>query len=129
MANQWGGGWESSTADGTIRDQSIGQRSPLRIQRKRAKGWQMPEGAVYVGRPSRWANPFAIGQLIHPLDIDPSGKRATREQVLALYPLVAADEMRKDPTWLTDLRGRDLACWCPLDIPCHADLLLRWANA
>jgi hypothetical protein len=29
-----------------------------RIQRKRTKGWRMPEGAVYVGRPSRWGNPF-----------------------------------------------------------------------
>ena len=29
---------------------------PVRIQRKRTKGWGMPEGAVYVGRPNRWGN-------------------------------------------------------------------------
>lgn len=26
------------------------------------------------------------------------------------------------------LRGHDLACWCPLDQPCHADVLLEIAN-
>lgn len=31
---------------------------PERIQRKRTKGWRMPEGARYVGRGSRWGNPF-----------------------------------------------------------------------
>ncbi len=33
---------------------------PRRIQRKRTKGWRMPEGAVYVGRPTVWGNPFAL---------------------------------------------------------------------
>lgn len=32
--------------------------APVRIQRKRTKGWRMPEGAVYVGRPTKWGNPF-----------------------------------------------------------------------
>lgn len=32
---------------------------PQRIQRQRVKGWRMPEGCVYVGRPTRWGNPFA----------------------------------------------------------------------
>ncbi|HEY9415508.1 MAG TPA: DUF4326 domain-containing protein [Pseudonocardia sp.] len=31
---------------------------PKRIQRQRTKGWRMPEGAVYVGRPTKWGNPF-----------------------------------------------------------------------
>lgn len=34
--------------------------APKRIQRKRAKGWAAPEGAVYVGRGSRWGNPFRV---------------------------------------------------------------------
>lgn len=34
---------------------------PRRIQRKRVKGWKMPLGAVYIGRPSRWGNPFIVG--------------------------------------------------------------------
>ena len=34
---------------------------PKRIQRKRAKGWRTPDGAIYVGRPTRYGNPFKIG--------------------------------------------------------------------
>lgn len=33
---------------------------PKRIQRKRSKGWRMPAGAVYVGRGTKWGNPFTI---------------------------------------------------------------------
>lgn len=36
--------------------------TPQRIQRKRTKGWKMPENTVYVGRPSKWGNPFTIGK-------------------------------------------------------------------
>ncbi len=39
--------------------------TPLRIQRMRAKGWRMPDGAIYVGRPSMWGNPFRVGQRWH----------------------------------------------------------------
>jgi hypothetical protein len=35
--------------------------SPERIQRRRAKGWRMPDGAVYVGRPTKWGNPWIVG--------------------------------------------------------------------
>ena len=35
---------------------------PRRIQRKRTKGWRMPEGAVYVGRPTKWGNPYPVMQ-------------------------------------------------------------------
>lgn len=62
---------------------------PKRIQRRRTKGWRMPPGAVYVGRPT-----------------------------------VLADRVD-----VSELRGRDLACWCPLDAPCHADLLIELANS
>ena len=33
---------------------------PKRIQRKRTKGWKMPDGAVYVGRPTKWGNPYSV---------------------------------------------------------------------
>lgn len=39
---------------------TVGLRRPQRIQRKRTKGWRMPEGAVYVGRPTVYGNPFPI---------------------------------------------------------------------
>jgi hypothetical protein len=78
----------------------------------------MPADAVYVGRPSRWGNPFIVG--------DAPGQY-TRESSLALFRIYATNA-RRSPDWLEPLRGRDLACWCPLDQPCHADILLELAN-
>jgi len=107
-------------------------RKPKRIQRKRAKGWRMPPNTVYVGRPTKWGNPFETG-------ID--GKRA---ECVKLYRLLAGGYLcvskrlghverqeRARRAMLQakkELRGKDLACWCPLDQPCHADVLLEIAN-
>lgn len=89
----------------------------VRIQRRRSAGWRMPEGAVYVGRPTRWGNPF-------PHD----GTAAGRAEVVAAYrDLVDADPALQAAARRL-LAGRDLACWCPLDQPCHADVLLDVAN-
>jgi hypothetical protein len=90
---------------------------PERIQLRRSKGWRKPMGAVVVARPSRWGNPF-------PVD---GGEVPDRATSVARYRAWAAT----DPPELADLaalRGRDLACWCPLDGPCHADVLLERAN-
>lgn len=54
---------------------------PKRIQRQRKKGWRMPEGAVYVGRPSKWGNPFKI--------IPGSISRSTTADVTKLFREVA----------------------------------------
>jgi len=105
---------------------------PKRIQRKRTKGWRMPEGAIYVGRPTEWGNPWPVGDVIalawqdrnhggqtyRELEISP-------ELAVALYRIAFAPdaEMIRD-----ELAGRDLAWWCPLDQPCHADILLELAN-
>lgn len=96
---------------------------PVRIQRRRTKGWRMPEGAVYVGRPTVWGNPYR-------------GAHWTRQQLVDVFSKwVAAypgDSMYGQPPRLSDiqqqLRGKNLACWCPLDQPCHADVLLELAN-
>ena len=101
--------------------------SPVRIQRKRTKGWRMPEGAVYVGRPSRWGN------LVRVRDCEPCGLGVDHPKCVLYTPQMAADffaayaasQPRSD---FAPLRGKDLACWCPLDLPCHADVLLELAN-
>ena len=85
---------------------------PKRIQRKRTKGWRMPPGAVYVGRPTKWGNPFKI-------------KEYGAEGAVSVFAVHVAMGLGGDPE---DLRGKDLACWCPLDQPCHADVLLKVAN-
>ena len=88
---------------------------PIRIQRKRTKGWRMPPNTVYVGRPSKWCNHFVIG---------PDG--TARQCVLKFINHLTV----WDHAWVRDqLKGKNLACWCPLDQPCHADVLLKMANA
>jgi hypothetical protein len=86
---------------------------PKRIQRRRVKSFKMPIGAVYVGRGSRWGNPYKIGTCLIP------NAQAAVEAFAANLPL-SLD--------CSELRGKDLACWCPLDQPCHADVLLEIAN-
>ena len=82
----------------------------------------MPAGAVYVGRPGKWGNPFTIGAP-HPVHGWPMSAAETVE----LYR-----EKLTHGVWHRDVRerlgGKDLACWCPLDQPCHADALLEFAN-
>lgn len=99
---------------------------PTRIQRKRAKGWLMPEGAVYVGRPTKWGNPYSVGDL-NPWTLN---KVADLCEAVALYAQDWSLTVQHGDPWplLDELRGLDLACWCPLDQPCHADVLLEIAN-
>ena len=77
----------------------------------------MPKNGIYVGRPTKWGNPFKISSAM------------SRAKAVALYE----NHLRKMPpkerhAFLEPLRGKSLGCWCPLDEPCHADVLLQWAN-
>lgn len=84
----------------------------------------MPEGAVYVGRPTKWGNPYPLKRRAH----------------IPEYPRrLAVDEYRRDlvagrlpisvASIREELRGKVLVCWCPLGATCHADVLLEIANA
>ena len=84
----------------------------------------MPEGAIYVGRPSRFGNPFKVGQ---PLTDDPDDGRLTQALAVENFRWLASISPNAE-RWAAELRGRDLVCWCPLDQPCHADVLLELAN-
>lgn len=92
---------------------------PKRIKVKRQKGWRLPEGTVFVGRPSRWGNPYRLGK-----------EADSRERVVEMYREML-DRLPPEElsALLEPLKGRDLACWCPEDAPCHADVLLNRANA
>ena len=98
------------------------RRHPKRIQRQRTKGWRMPAGAMYVGRPSQWGNPY--GWQTGPIPLDPR----TLNGAVDDFRTYARLRWPGDAEWLAPLRGHDLACWCPLDQPCHADALLELAN-
>lgn len=117
---------------------AISSRLPVRIQRKRTKGWKMPENTVYVGRGTRWGNPYSlVNEEGFPLieaargDWEPcrGGWVEARKRIVQLYRERCIDGLE-----LTFLRGKDLACWCPLvdefgaPYPCHADVLLDMAN-
>lgn len=109
---------------------------PRRIQRQRIAGWKMPANTVYVGRPTKWGNPFTVepetccptcGQLTSTGTTPAQAVEAYRyfmahPQNLKGHAMPSLDSVR------TELRGKDLACWCPLDQPCHADVLLELAN-
>lgn len=96
---------------------------PKRIQRKRTSGWRMPEGAVYVGRPTKWGNPWQVGPAMSPAGA------VWRYNDAALGRLGRFTYGVPDvATIRAELAGRDLVCWCPLDQPCHADILLELAN-
>ena len=131
-------------------DDQPASAAPARIQRKRTTGWRMPEGAVYVGRPTRWGNPFTVmnghrqGWLVWD-DRDRLGLApgyTTSDGFVSSWDdrdHACLDAVKRYRKWLTGsarvgadlvplLAGHDLACWCPLDRPCHADVLLQIAN-
>jgi hypothetical protein len=91
---------------------------PARVQLRRTKGWRKPDGAVVVARPTKWGNPFRVG-------VD-----GGRSECVALYrvALTRGDLPVKPDDVRAELAGKDLACWCPAGLPCHADVLLRVAN-
>jgi hypothetical protein len=104
--------------------------NPKRIQRSRAKGWRMPEGAIYVGRPTMWGNPFRIGERFYVAG--PIGPTewldSSREGVVKAFRAWTWEHIDYWAAITRCLRGKDLACWCRLDQPCHADVLLELAN-
>ena len=89
---------------------------PRRIQRKRAKGWRMPQDTIYVGRPTRWGNHHHV---------ETYGAGIAFERYAKDLAQLPEADLR---TLLEPLRGHNLACWCALGSPCHADVLLRLAN-
>jgi hypothetical protein len=88
-----------------------------RIQQRRTKGWRKPEGAISVARPHKWGNPFEVGKT--------AGVR-TNADAVGLYRMwLPGSPLLAD---IGELTGHDLMCFCPLDQPCHADVLLEYAN-
>ncbi len=136
---------------------------PERIQLSRRKGWRKPENTVVVSRPSKWGNPFTIGSFKQVRgarqEFSVSVMGGIRSYIQSQHHArqIATDEFRKwlalprplnvyNHHWqmidrhafivenLGELRGKNLACWCPLvdadgnPVPCHADVLLEIAN-
>jgi hypothetical protein len=94
---------------------------PKRIQMTRRKGgWRKDHpDAVIVARPSKWGNPFRVG------DAGIKTRQDAVDRFKRRFPFFATSYSAE---MIRELRGKDLACWCPLDQPCHADVLLELAN-
>ncbi len=115
------------------------ESKPIRVQRKRSKGWRMPGGVVYVGRPSKWGNPFTPERYWR-AGYSGSLEVAVQHCVDAYrawllgndhwlhWPHQGRGDFPSRPD-ITVLRGKTLACWCRVGTPCHADVLLEIANA
>ncbi len=138
--------WSSAASVDQETGAVVTDEKPTRIQRKRTKGWRMPDGTVYVGRPSKWGNPIDlsdVGGQFPSLDETQVARMVVRD----FQTLAASGELsfpnwrflggRRGPVSWTyppvaeiraELAGKDLACWCPIDQPCHADVLLEIAN-
>lgn len=86
----------------------------------------MPKGSVYVGRPTKWGNPISWQP---PLD----RIYAVRAYENWLAGCQIQRELHGEPPSVDEIQaalaGKDLACFCSLDQPCHADVLLELANA
>lgn len=106
---------------------------PVRLQLSRKHGFNLQKlsletnglPAVNVARPTRWGNPFAVGSLVcnaQLTEIRQIKDRAIAVQCFKAMLPFSLENIR------TELRGKNLACWCPLGDPCHADVLLKLAN-
>jgi len=101
---------------------------PKRIQRKIVAGWKMPPGSVYVGGASVFGNRWKVGAWSTTL-----GRCVeSNAEAVDVFRQVMGHGSEAAP-WRAYARkmlgGKDLVCWCPLDKPCHADVLLEIANA
>ena len=121
---------------------------PVRIQRQRIKGYKMPKNTIYVGRPTKWRNPFKVGKCTNAwgkafiaiqLGKTPDGikkvyksgvfdKPVTLKQSIQWYRMWLKFQIEVKNLNVKDLRGKNLACWCKPGESCHADILLKLAN-
>lgn len=107
---------------------------PHRVQLSRRKGWRMPPNTVSIARPHRWGNIFRVGSTGW-IPVDSTGVWSkephaplTREQAVQCFQFSAEFQLRADPHYFDDLRGRNVACFCRLDQACHGDVILELAN-
>ena len=124
---------------------------PERIQLRRTRGYRKPEGTIVVARPSKWGNPFKVGEVVAPeaygyltgpfrpdllkaLAGLTNVKVPNRAQAVEAYGWWIVEQPALMLAIPHELAGHDLACWCPLEdseghrVPCHADVLLELAR-
>lgn len=112
---------------------------PERVQLSRRKGWTMPECTVSVARPARWGNPYKVEEFGRNLAITLFERSVTgwwtpdgipEDKMDSAYAVHMDFQSRIQQRWMnvSELKGYNLACWCPVGRRCHADVLLELAN-
>lgn len=103
-------------------DRALSRRLRVHVERphtprvyNRLNGPVAPAGAVFIGRPSKWGNPYIIG------------KHGDRTAVIEQYRTYLLLHPELYIAARTELRGRDLVCFCS-PLACHGDILLEIAN-
>ena len=71
---------------------------------------------IYIGRPSKWGNPFVIG------------RDGNREQVIEKYREYMLGNARLLAAAKSELKGKVLGCWCAPQ-SCHGDVLAEVAES
>lgn len=110
---------------------------PVRIQRKRTKGFRLPDNTVCVTRGTRWGNPYTgkdyleslQGQhLIAPVPNSELTNTKFNRFLVDAYEHYILSKPELLELAKKELKGKNLACFCSLELPCHADVLLELAN-
>jgi len=124
---------------------------PMRVQRLRKKGFNLQKASrsglpvKYVGRPTKFGNPFKLTpngfimcytvnrKILNPWIYWSFTGGFDLNDILELYELWIKGELRghnflPTPPNIEELRGMDLACYCPIYTPCHADILIKIIN-
>ena len=105
----------------------------VRIQLKRSKGWRMPDNTVKIDRTTRYGNPFEVfesdtGWSIKGPEFACAGLASKAEASAIAVEAYRQWAVAGNTPDLTALRGKNLACWCPLEGACHGDVLLELVN-
>lgn len=104
-----------------------------RVQRRRTKGFKMPENCFYVGRPTKFGNPFLVERFGREKAVEWFRECIYNNVMCYAYldeleASTAHNHMKYISENIELLRGKDLSCFCSLQQNCHADVLLEYLN-
>ena len=120
-------GWVTDRGHSAIWRTLFEGQLPRRIQRMPLKGWRMPPNTAYVGHGSKWANPYSTSMFVRS-GRNSMSRRLTAEEAVAKYRSDLPFILNTSHLDVSELRGKNLMCWCKIGKPCHADVLLELAN-
>lgn len=106
----------------------------IRVERKRIKGFKLPENTKCVDRTTKWGNPFKVVKKANYWNVTDAlrndfGSHQTKNQAnkkaIELYGDWLKEELKAKRLDLRELQGKNLACFCDLELDCHADYLIK----